>query len=300
MDSPEALFLFLGKNRAKKIKITPKIGDLPICQSSMLKAHIIDQIDKLQTVNMSIDGWKEIVYVSDDNFDDFTDGQIQTIRHRATYLAMVYYLSLEMYDSCTNFTTVIQLAMNRVNSTHLNDFLPKKSKYRSTYIVNTPRVVLNWFRQYRDDDCLTIGPPPSTKGKLPPILNANPDLLNSLLYFCRQNINQLSVELVHDFLLSKAIPELAENIKKEQNLTETQYSTTQQMSDFGHCSLCIKTVQKWMNKIGFKYEPRRKTYYVDMHEAPVNVEYRTKFIKCYFEYELCAHRWYSIPENERN
>ena len=93
----------------------------------MLKAHIIDQIDKLQTVNMSIDGWKEIVYVSDDNFDDFTDGQIQTIRHRATYLAMVYYLSLEMYDSCTNFTTVIQLAMNRVNSTHLNDFLPNKS-----------------------------------------------------------------------------------------------------------------------------------------------------------------------------
>ena len=75
------------------------------------------------------------------------------------------------------------------------------------------------------------------------------------------------MELVHNFLLSKAIPELTENIKKEQNLTETQYSTTQQMSDFGHCSLCIKTVQKWMNKIGLKYEPRRKTYYVDMHKA---------------------------------
>ena len=81
------------------------------------------------------------------------------------------------------------------------------------------------------------------------------------------------MELVHDFLLSKAIPELAENIKKEHNLTENQYSTTQLMLDFGLRSLCIKTVQKWMNKIGFKYEPRRKTYYVDMHEAPVNVEY---------------------------
>ena len=51
-----------------------------------------------------------------------------------------------------------------------------------------------------------------------------------------------------------------------------------------------------MNILGFKYEPRSKSYYVDTHEKPENVKYRTQFIKRYFEYEKRSHRWCLVPE----
>ena len=59
-------------------------------------------------------------------------------------------------------------------------------------------------------------------------------------------------------------------------------------------SLSVTTILNWMNKIGFKYEPRKKTYYVDTHESTENVAYCSKFIDKYFEYELLAHCWHSI------
>ena len=54
-----------------------------------------------------------------------------------------------------------------------------------------------------------------------------------------------------------------------------------------------------MVKLGFKFEPRRKSYYVDTHKNPENVEYRKKFITRYFDYELRSHRWYQIIKEEK-
>ena len=54
-----------------------------------------------------------------------------------------------------------------------------------------------------------------------------------------------------------------------------------------------------MNRLGFQYEPRQKTYYVDTHETPANVTYRKDFIDRYFQYEILAHCGYSITSIER-
>ena len=54
-----------------------------------------------------------------------------------------------------------------------------------------------------------------------------------------------------------------------------------------------------MKILGFKYERRRKSYYVDTHEKPENVRYRREFIKRYFKYEIRAYRWISISADER-
>ena len=72
------------------------------------------------------------------------------------------------------------------------------------------------------------------------------------------------------------------------------------LAEYGLHTMNVKTIQNWMRKLGFKYEPRKKTYYVDTHESKENVEYRAKFIKMYFEYELLAHRWYSITSEKRS
>ena len=55
-----------------------------------------------------------------------------------------------------------------------------------------------------------------------------------------------------------------------------------------------------MHKLGFKYEPIKKSYYVYTQKNPNNVEYRNKFIERYFDYELLTHQWYSITSEKRD
>jgi hypothetical protein len=44
-----------------------------------------------------------------------------------------------------------------------------------------------------------------------------------------------------------------------------------------------------MQKLGFKYEPRRKGYFVDGHEKLATVDYRKQFVMRYLSYEPQAH-----------
>ena len=53
-----------------------------------------------------------------------------------------------------------------------------------------------------------------------------------------------------------------------------------------------------MKCLGFKYETRRKGYYVDGHEKPSTVEYRSKFVKRYLQNEPRMHRWIQVPREE--
>ena len=126
---------------------------------------------------------------------------------------------------------------------------------------------------------------------MPRLFNDNPDTLKSMINFCRENISSLTVESVHQFLLREEIPKLAKTLQ-----TDTQNVLT----SYGLKTLNIKTVQNWMKQLGFKYEPRKKSYYVDSHETKENVAYRSKFIDKYFQYELLAHRWYSVTKEVRD
>ena len=53
-----------------------------------------------------------------------------------------------------------------------------------------------------------------------------------------------------------------------------------------------------MARLGFKYEERKKCYYVDNHESDENVNYRRKILKRYFQYGIRAHCWIQLPLNE--
>lgn len=55
-----------------------------------------------------------------------------------------------------------------------------------------------------------------------------------------------------------------------------------------------------MTKVGFKFEPCKKSYYVDTYELSENVKYRSTYIDKYFQYELRPFRWHSISGSRRN
>ena len=71
------------------------------------------------------------------------------------------------------------------------------------------------------------------------------------------------------------------------------------LAEYSLKKISIKTVYNWMKQLGFQYKPHKKCYYVDTHESDENIAYRNEFIKRYFEYEVCCHRWISIPDYER-
>jgi hypothetical protein len=53
-----------------------------------------------------------------------------------------------------------------------------------------------------------------------------------------------------------------------------------------------------MKLLGFKYEPRKKGYYVDDHEKPATIEYRNSFVKQYLTYERQMYCWIQLTAEE--
>ena len=171
----------------------------------MLKAHSIEQIEKLQEANMYAERWRNIV---DDGYSENVCSitNVTSIKNKATYLVLVLYNVLE--DNFNSyFTSAIEKAMKTVNNTHLIDFLPKSKQCKSNFIVCETRRIYDWICSYQLNHAFTNPAKLSNKkeAKLPPILHSNPELLKSMLAFCCENINSLSVEALHQFLLTKAL-----------------------------------------------------------------------------------------------
>ena len=101
---------------------------------------------------------------------------------------------------------------------------------------------------------------------LPPILSNNPYLKESLVSYCNEKLNDLSAELVTSYLFDTALPALVK--KRREELNDETYSITDVLTENRLTKLCLGTVYNWMAKLGFKYETRKKCYYVDGHETP--------------------------------
>jgi hypothetical protein len=70
------------------------------------------------------------------------------------------------------------------------------------------------------------------------------------------------------------------------------------LQEYRLTSINPSTVYRWLIKLGFRYETRRKGYYVDGHEKPGTIEYRKQFVNRYLQYERRAHRWIQITTAE--
>jgi hypothetical protein len=60
----------------------------------------------------------------------------------------------------------------------------------------------------------------------------------------------------------------------------------------------LGTIYNWIKKLGFNYEPRRKSYFVDGHEKESTIHYRWRFIESYLAYEQRMYRWIQITEKD--
>ena len=89
------------------------------------------------------------------------------------------------------------------------------------------------------------------------------------------------------------MPALVE--RKREELANPEYNKEDLFVEHQLTKLTLRTVYKWMDRLGFRYQPRMKCYYVDGHEKTEVIAYRRNFIRRYFQQEQRMFRWIQIP-----
>ena len=161
-----------------------------------------------------------------------------------------------------------------------------------------PRTVRNWYADFRVRRKFTIHTLPD-KHNLPRFLQENKDMCIKIEEYARENLRELSCEMMCEYIHETILPQMVKErtpVEKDSEEYDNELKTL--LSEFGLTSVCPSTVYLWMKRLGFKYEPRRKGYYVDGHEKPATVQYRKAFVTRYLLYEGRMYRWIQITKEE--
>lgn len=111
------------------------------------------------------------------------------------------------------------------------------------------------------------------------LLDANPDLKQGMVEYANSNLNDLSGELMFNYIHTTALPSLLECRRLE--LGNPQFTMDELLAENRLNHLNMRTVLDWMSKLGYHYEVRKKTYYVDNHESPDTVKCRNEWTARY-------------------
>jgi hypothetical protein len=165
--------------------------------------------------------------------------------------------------------------------------------------IGHARTVQQWHLSFRQNNESFLNPKFHTRGKamLPPLLERNPDLKKSILQHATSNLNELTAELLLACLHDVALPALLEKFKEE--LGNPQHTMHDLFQEHGLSKLSVSTVCRWMRRLGFKCEPRKKRCCVDGHEKPETKACRKKFVRRCFADETLMHRWMQMKLTEK-
>jgi hypothetical protein len=156
-------------------------------------------------------------------------------------------------------------------------------------MVKNPQTVELWYRKFHLMRNFTIG---SLHGKhnLPPFLQENKDVSLKIQAYSRENLHELSVELMMEYLHYTIIPNLVKQSTGVGPEEEAHVSKKKDLFEqYGLKILCISMVYQCMRALGFKYEVHKKGFYVHGPEKPAMLQYRKKFISRYMDYKIRMH-----------
>ena len=288
-DSPEAHKLFgeMVRQEEDTVYQQNEVG-LTILSVRQTVEKRIKQLRKGYTTS---DGWRNVI----DDFDSqsmCSSQDIFDVQMKCRYLVVALQVALYDMPSCT-WVECCKAAVAIVN---------KREEHEHIVNGETARI---WHLAFRNNNEALFRNPNTFRqhGKLPlpPLLDANPDFTQSLIAYCKQNLNDLSAKRVLTYLHMIALPALLEERRKELG-DEDDPSCTFDMDDLLKenrlTKLTLETVYRWFHRLGFKYEARKKGYYVDTHEKPDTVVYRRYFLKRYLAYEMRMHRWVQVTLEE--
>ncbi|KAI2509106.1 hypothetical protein MHU86_5354 [Fragilaria crotonensis] len=299
--SPEAFYLF-----------KPQAGTGETPQEALER-----RIQLLQSVHKHEDSWRNVIVGRD--ADQFcTKSEIVGIRQRATFLCCAYQLALKHMNQWT-WQDCCREACQCLNNLGMS---------QATFY----KTVAEWNGVFRRLECF---PHPNLyvqcgKRPLPRLLEMYPDAKDQIVSFGVKNLATLTIEGIHDFIVSIVIPRLASVWNEDQKVLAAadnsgsntaadcallpvvdvpQEEEDEQNKDklliasflkaHGLESMSFTTAWRWMRQLNFKYEARKKSFYVDGHERDDVVANRKEFCKRYLtELEPYCRRWVQVSKED--
>jgi hypothetical protein len=207
------------------------------------------RIERLKQAYQSPSGWKLVV----DDLDAqslYSDHDQFQLCWMARYIAKALTIALDhplegrkqpTWEDCC------KIAINQINA--FEDF----------QFVTSPQTIMRWHLKYRKHkECFPNRHVVSADGcsELPPLLQQYPEGKSAMLSFAKEHLNALSAETLYNHIHDVILPELAELCRVERGLD--QFSVQELLLENGLTKLSIPTIYRWMRKLGFKYEVRRK------------------------------------------
>ena len=97
----------------------------------------------------------------------------------------------------------------------------------------------------------------------------------------------LSGKFVLRYVMETGLPNILIGWRNE--LKEgANFTTIDLLHENGLTKLTFSNIYRWMEALGYKYNERKKYYYVDNHESQENVIYRKKIEKILLVWTMCA------------
>ena len=276
------------------------------------------RIEILQSVQGGIDGWRNVILGRDEN-NFCSQTEICAIRQRAMFLCCAYKFALANMNRETWHSCYKQAC------TMLNGLGMKQATFYKT-VANWNTVSRRFEGFPHSNPCVQCG-----KRPLPHLLEVYPSAKDPIVWFGLKNLASLTIESMHDFMLSSVIPRIALTWKKE-NLASTTTNnscnavssttatctttisssdeddttaiTTQDITTFLNAhkleSLSLSTTHRWMHLLGFDHDSRKKSFYVDGHERADVVMHREIFCTCYLTewWKPRCKRWVHLSVEE--
>ncbi len=110
-------------------------------------------------------------------------------------------------------------------------------------------------------------------------MQENKDVSIKIQQYARENLHQLAVELIRQYLHETVLPNMVEQTTGCKPGDDKYKSEKKNLlRQYGLELFSINTVYRRMRALRFKYEVRKKGFYVDGHEKPMTLEYRKKII----------------------
>jgi hypothetical protein len=250
-----------------------------------VKAMVRKRIERLRRGHTTVDGWK-LTLDDLDTRDICSAHDIFNIQMKCKYLSVALRIALDEMPLLT-WRQCCDEAVARVNTweTHKH--------------IKNGETIRIWHHDFRaSSECFRNPNVYKRNGKppLPPMLERNPDFTRSIIGYAKTKLNELSAELLFNYLHTIALPALL--LQRQEELADNNFEMTDLLRENRLTKLTLETVYRWLDRLGFKYEARKKGYYVDNHEKPETVAYRRHFVKRYLKYEFRMFRWIQLPLEE--
>jgi hypothetical protein len=133
-------------------------------------------------------------------------------------------------------------------------------------ITNNSEVLMRWHQMFHQKWAFSIQP--QWKHNLPAFLDLNPDVCDAIKKYALSILSQLSCESVSENIHIVVLPEMVKVERKSNNQQDLSGEEMEKiiLRCYRLTNICISTVYRWLTKLGLKYAPRRKGYYVNGHE----------------------------------